>query len=231
MIAIISDIHGNYPALRAVLSDIEKKNCDKIICLGDIAGYYCMINQCINELRERKIQCLLGNHDYYLANRLGCPRSNSANACLNFQESIIEEKNMLWLKNLKTSILKLGNMSLVHGGWQDNLDEYLYNISKDYFENLEGDFFFSGHTHVPVVVNYGDKIYCNPGSVGQPRDGNPKASYAIVDNSNVEIKRVSYDIDEIVFAMKNAGFDEYIYKNLYIGSRIGGDLSKTIVKD
>ena len=73
MIAIISDVHGNYPALQAVLKDIDSRNCKTIISLGDVTGYYCMINECIEEFRCRKIVNLMGNHDSYLLGKEQCP--------------------------------------------------------------------------------------------------------------------------------------------------------------
>ena len=224
MIAIISDIHGNYPALKKVLESIDEIGCDKIVCLGDIAGYYCMINECIEELRSRKIINLLGNHDQYLLQGTGCPRSNSANYCLKFQSSVIKTDNKKWLNDAK-KYLTIGEINFVHGGWKDPIDEYLYNISSDYFSTIEGKFFFSGHTHVQTIADFNDKVYCNPGSVGQPRDGDPRASFAIFDNDQITLKRVEYDIDRIASEMKKNGFESYYYDNLYQGTRIGGQKS------
>ena len=76
MIGIISDIHGNYTALTKVLAELDNLGVDKIICLGDIAGYYCQINQCCKILQDRNIFCLMGNHDWYLVTNEDCPRSN-----------------------------------------------------------------------------------------------------------------------------------------------------------
>ena len=114
-------------------------------------------------------------------------------------------------------------LNMVHGGWRDNLDEYLYDVNEDYFANLKGRYFFSGHTHVPLINYFNTKTYCNPGSVGQPRDGDWRASYALLDeqNNRVIIRRVNYDVDQIAANMKNNGFDEYYFKNLYKGIRIG----------
>lgn len=230
MIAIISDIHGNYPALKAVIEDIEKMGIQKIICLGDVAGYYCLINECIDVLKEREIFTLQGNHDYYLISGKGCPRSTSANNCLKFQSEIITDVNRLWLKNNALSRYDEGNISFVHAGWKDNLDEYLYELSEEYFQSYNFKYFFSGHTHVPIIYEMEKKLYCNPGSVGQPRDGNPKASYAIFDGRGIQIKRVEYDIDLMAYFMKINGFDSYYYKGLYNGVRIGGEISTTLIK-
>ncbi|MBE3092239.1 MAG: metallophosphoesterase family protein [Chloroflexi bacterium] len=223
MIAIIADVHGNYPALLAVLKNIKKYNVEKIYSLGDLCGYYSMINEVINTVREKGIINILGNHDYYITDNKNCPRSKSANICLEYQRNVITNENLEWLKNSKNNLI-INDLNMVHGGWIDNLDEYIYEVNEDYFSNIDGKYFFSGHTHVQKIIKFNNKIYCNPGSVGQPRDGNWKAAYSLLDNnkSKIILKRVEYDVDLIAFDMKNKGFDQHYYSNLYKGARIGG---------
>lgn len=219
--AIISDIHGNYPALKAVLSKIDELNCKEVICLGDVAGYYSMINECIEELRIRNIHTLLGNHDYYLINDVGCPRSNTANKCLQYQKSVITENNLKWLKTLQPKF-NVNQYSYVHAGWNDNIDEYLYQIPDKYFDEFEQEYFFSGHTHIPKIqIFISGKKYANPGSIGQPRDGDARASFLLIEDNEYKIVRVNYDIDLIAYQMKHLGFEERVYKSLYHGKRIG----------
>ena len=110
---------------------------------------------------------------------------------------------------------------MVHGGWNDPLDEYLVNVGEEHFHELPGSLFASGHTHLPVVRHWSGRAYVNPGSVGQPRDGDPRAAYALVDGGRIELRRVAYDIDATAAATKAAGFSEHFYKNLYAGKRIG----------
>ena len=81
--------------------------------------------------------------------------------------------------------------------------------------------FASGHTHLPVVKRWAERTYVNPGSVGQPRDGDPRAAYALVEGERVELRRVAYDIDATAAAIRAAGFSEHFYRNLYLGRRIG----------
>lgn len=221
MTAIIADIHGNFPALAAVLADIDRRGCSTVISLGDVGGYYCMINECIDALRTRTIVNLLGNHDYYLISGTACPRSTTANRCLEYQRRIITGANLDYLRQSITEFRKDG-VWMVHGGWQNHLDEYLLHVSHRYFETLSGRYFFSGHTHVQAMIPLGDKIYCNPGSVGQPRDDDPRAAYAIFHNNRIELVRVEYDVDMIMKAMRDAGFSEYYYQNLLSGTKIGG---------
>lgn len=222
MLALISDIHGNHAALKAVLADIDRQGIKQIVCLGDVGGYYCQVNECIATLRERKIFTLMGNHDGYLAFNTPCERSNSANRCLDYQRRVITDENLAWLAALEEQG-QVGELRLIHGGWNDPLEEYL-RPSAEYFAQHEGRYFASGHTHVPCIWQEGDKTYCNPGSVGQPRDGDPRAAYALWDGEAFTLCRVSYDIKATQDAMREAGFDPYFYENLAIGSRIGGKI-------
>lgn len=228
MIAVISDIHGNYPALLAVLADADAMGCRQIYSLGDVGGYYCMVNECIRELWDRSIINLMGNHDYYLVANEPCPRSRSANDCLNYQRQVITRPNLAWLGD-SPSEFRSGAISMVHGGWHDPRDEYLYEISSAYFSQRPGSFFFSGHTHVQIFAALDVKTFCNPGSVGQPRDGDPRAAYAILNENDIILRRVEYDIDAICFEMDRADFDRRVYENLYKGTRIGGEVSHVIV--
>jgi len=221
MIAIISDVHGNYPALEAVLGDIDAAGCNNIICLGDVAGYYCMVNECIEALRQRGVSSLMGNHDQYLLSGTSPQRSRAASRCIAFQRQIVTADNLAWLAGTKPS-LHIAEVSMVHGGWVDPIDEYMNEIREDYFTDLPGTFFFSGHTHVQVLARYGNKTYCNPGSVGQPRDGDPRAAYALFDKGEIALKKIPYDIDQIASEMDRAGFEAYFFENLFAGCCIGG---------
>ncbi len=222
MIALISDIHGNFPALCSVLEKIDSLGVTEILCLGDTAGYYSQVNECCDELRARGIYSLMGNHDWYIAANAPCPRSNSANDCLEYQRKVISENNMEWLKTLRPQG-EVKGIKLAHGGWNNPLDEY-FRPSDEYFSIFEGILFASGHTHIPVIWTNGQKTYCNPGSVGQPRDGNPEASFAILENGTFTNVRVPYDIAETQRAMADAGFSDYYYRNLSVGARIGGKI-------
>jgi putative phosphoesterase len=216
-IAFISDIHGNYEALKAVFSKLDKLGISEVYCVGDIVGYYSQINECCNELRSRGIQSVMGNHDWYLAGGGFCPRSKSVNDCLAYQKGVIEKENLDWLGSLPVH-LKIGNIKMVHGGWGDPIDEYL-KPTQEYFENIDGNVFVSGHTHVQTIQQFGDKTYCNPGSVGQPRDGDPRAAFAVYDGKDFELHRVEYDMQKVFDLMEAAGFNDYYYGGLKTGSK------------
>ena len=209
MIAIISDIHGNYEALKEVLGYIDAMGADEIYCLGDVVGYYSQVNECCDELRKRRIPCAMGNHDWYMASGTDCERSKSVRDCMGFQRRIISNENKEWIQTFRVMMTAHG-ISMVHGGWKNPIDEYL-EPNKEYFDIISGSVFVSGHTHIQRVDQYGDKIYCNPGSVGQPRDGDNRAAFATYDENGFKLHRVPYDIDKVGSLMKQAGFNPYYY--------------------
>ncbi len=221
MTAFISDIHGNLPALEAVLEEIDKLGCGQVICLGDICGYYCMVNECIEVLRKRKARCLLGNHDYYMTGGKRCD-SKTVNLCIDFQRGIITDPNLAWLRSL-TPRYDTELYSLRHGGWNDPLEERIKKFDFGTVLDYEQKLFLSGHTHVQRLDVWDDRTYCNPGSVGQPRDGDARAAFAVLDEElKIHLYRVEYDIDRIAYEMKRQALGEWIWKWLYEGKRIGG---------
>jgi predicted phosphodiesterase len=179
-----------------------------------------MVNECIEELRARDVLNIMGNHDGYLLNNTGCPRSNSANICLDYQRRIITQENLSWIAK---SVVKheCGPVSMVHGGWNDYTDEYLHDVDEAYFEGMSGRVFASGHTHVQMMRSFNGKEYFNPGSVGQPRDRDCRAAFAILVGDVVTMMRVEYDIDWIAREMGRSSFSDHYYKNLYQGVTIG----------
>ncbi|MBY4731296.1 metallophosphoesterase family protein [Cupriavidus pauculus] len=224
MIGLISDVHGNAPALEAVLDSLDGMGVEQIVCLGDVAGYYSEVNACCAMLRARQVPTIMGNHDWYLGSGASCERSRSANDCLDYQRRVIEPDHLEWLRRLPRD-MQVSGLRLIHGGWRDPLEEYLVP-SDAYFEALDGTFFASGHLHVQYVWKGGQVTYCNPGAVGQPRDGDARAAFATWDGTEFSLHRVPYDVDRTAAAMQAAGFSEYYYENLYAGARIGGTLSR-----
>lgn len=215
--AFVSDIHGNYEALKAVLAKIDQLGIANVVCAGDIVGYYSQVNECCDELRARCIPSVMGNHDWYMAGSGFCLRSKSVNDCLAYQRRVISQDNLAWLKTLPIQ-MQVGDIQLVHGGWSDPIDEYL-KPSQQYFDRLEGKIFVTGHTHLQSLQHFADKIYCNPGSVGQPRDGDPNAAFGVYNGSDFELYRVEYDMQKVFDLMAAAGFNAYYYGGLKTGAR------------
>jgi putative phosphoesterase len=227
-IAVISDIHGNLPALEAVLTDIKSKQISTIYCLGDLVGYYCFFNEVVQKINELKIPTVLGNHDDALINNKGViARSKTCTQILKWQLENASASTISFLKSLPTHLeITHSNHSikLIHAGLKDNVDEYLFDVNDTYFENhqLNEDLLVSGHTHLPSYKKlYSGKTWINPGSAGQPRDGNNKASYVIIDEGlNPEFIRVSYNYDLVIEAMALNGFENYIAEGLKTGKKI-----------
>jgi putative phosphoesterase len=216
--AFISDIHGNYEALKAVLAKLDEFGISDIYCAGDTVGYYSQINECCQELRNRNIPSVMGNHDWYMAGGGFCPRSKSVNDCLDYQRKIIDKENLNWLENLPVRIQVNHEIQIVHGGWGNPIDEYL-KPTQEYFRQVLGRIFISGHTHVQTIQRFEDKLYCNPGSVGQPRDGDPRAAFAIFDGEQFKLHRVEYDMQKVFDLMNAAGFNDYYYGGLKTGAK------------
>lgn len=196
------------------------EDCDLILSLGDIAGYYCMINECIDLCRKNDVVNILGNHDDYLVSGTVCPRSITANLCIEFQRKVITPENLEWLQK---SIREYRNLHywFVHGGWNDPLDEYVGTFDFDGMSNCGAKLFASGHTHIQKILSCDEFTYVNPGSVGQPRDTDPRAAFAIINNSGeVSLHRQEYEIDRIAFEMKENGFEKRFYEGLYTGKKI-----------
>ena len=228
-IAIISDIHSNLPALESVLHDIDQRGISQIYCLGDLVGYYCFFNEVVEVIKERKINCLLGNHDFALINNHGViERSKTCTKVLTWQLERMTQATADYLKTLQPSLeIDFGGkkIHMVHAGLVDPVDEYIYDVNEDYLKNnnFAGDILISGHTHLIAYKKfYSGKTWINPGSVGQPRDFNNKASYAILDEEGqVEMVRVAYHFEHTINAMKDFGFEAYISEGLATGKKIG----------
>lgn len=224
MLAILSDIHGNLPALEAVIVDAKKRGCTRFISLGDVVGYYAQPGECIDLLRSLNIPNILGNHDSYITLDENCPRSRLVSEIIQYQKGVLSTEHVAWLK-ASMELYRENDCMFVHGGPEDPRDQYLYSISPDVIPSGVR-WLFSGHTHVQACIDFGDRGYCNPGSVGQPRDGDCRAAYAVLVGHSVTLHRVSYDIERTVHAMKQAGFEPLYYENLYIGAQIGGRIDR-----
>jgi predicted phosphodiesterase len=218
MIGFISDVHGNFPALSAVLQKLDETGVLRVYSLGDVAGYYPMVDDCIALMRERKVTHILGNHDDYLVNHKIAARSMTVNRLIEYQRKRIKPEHLAWLA-ASGDHLDEPEFFAVHGGIHDYLDEYVVDFQ--FPESIPQRLFLSGHTHMQKRIERDEYTYCNPGSVGQPRDGDPRAAFAVLDASGaLRLARTEYDIDAIVKSAKAAGFSPRIYEGLYTGEGI-----------
>ncbi|MFT3848108.1 MAG: metallophosphoesterase family protein [Propionivibrio sp.] len=229
MLAILSDIHANLSALEAVLADARSRGCTRFISLGDVAGYGAQPGECIDLLQKFGVTNILGNHDSYITLNEDCPRSRVVSQIINYQRTVLTPSQIDWLRSSRDSVREDDRLFL-HGGPADTRDQYLYMVSRSIVPDGVR-WLFSGHTHVQVLADFRDRGYCNPGSVGQPRDGDSRAAYATFDGSKPQLHRVAYDIDRTVLAMKAAGFEPFCYENLHKGAQIGGRVDSIKITD
>lgn len=211
-ILVLSDIHSNWPALSAV-----QESFDACLFAGDLVDYGTDPIPCIDWVRDHAIAAVRGNHDHAVAQRIQ-PRGGSgfralAAATRPHHWQTLQQSRTQYLAELPvTQYVTVGDASffLVHGTPRDPLDEYLTDDSDEWLirlESVEADFVCVGHTHIPYHLDLGRIQVLNPGSVGQPRDGDPRCSYAVIENGRVEIHRVEYDIDATLQQMEQSGLD------------------------
>ncbi|MBI2142536.1 metallophosphoesterase family protein [Candidatus Woesearchaeota archaeon] len=220
-LAFISDIHSNLEALNAVLADIRKRKIRKVYCCGDIVGYGANPNEVIRLFRERKIVSVMGNHDLNAAIMIHPEWFNELAAeAIVWTNSRLTEKNRFYLSTLPP-LLETELFMIVHGSPREPVYEYVYPESrlKPLLGLVEQPVLVMGHTHLPFVRKIGKKLVINPGSVGQPRDKDVRASYAVFDTKSLhaEIVRVSYDIDAAAKKILKAKLPRSLAERLYRG--------------
>lgn len=239
--AIIADIHSNLVAFRAVLQDIDNRGgVDVIWCLGDTVGYGPEPHACIELLRDQKHLCVAGNHDLAAVGlidisdfNLGAAEANKWTSCQ------LTEEDRAYLANLPL-VLKEDAFTLVHGSPRQPVWEYLLSIdeAESNFTYFETPFCIVGHSHIPLVFEHSDndvniltyskettiklgnnRLIINPGSIGQPRDRDSRASYAIYDEEAgvIHMHRVEYDIAATQERMRVEDLPEFLINRLEYG--------------
>ncbi len=209
-VLVVSDIHSNWAALSAIEEDF-----DYCLCIGDLVDYGTDPLPCIEWVKQNAIACVRGNHDHAVAQRVEAKGSTGFRklACETrpFHWELLDRVRMKYLARLPISqqiTIEDVTFYLVHGTPRDPLDEYLGDNAAAWSSRLEGisaDFICVGHTHIPFHLDLGDKQVINPGSVGQPRDGDPRSSYAIIEDGKVTLKRSEYDIQAAIHQMEEVG--------------------------
>lgn len=204
-ILLLADIHGNWPALQAVAA-AEKY--DLCIALGDLVDYCLEPGPCISWVKANARYAVRGNHDHGAAQNIVVNGRTGYKYLSGVTRTITRERltesELRYLARLavsRTVTLENHRFMLVHATPRDPMDEYA-PADADFWSrrlhNVEADVICVGHTHQPYVLEVDGKLVINPGSVGQPRDGDPRASYAVLDDAKVELKRVEYPIDDTI---------------------------------
>ena len=239
--AIIADVHANLTAFAAVLKDIEQRGgMDEIWCLGDIVGYGPDPHECIALLRQQRYVCVAGNHDWGAIGKVDIADFNpDAAAACQWTAQQLSPEDVRYLENLPLT-LERDDFTLVHGSPREPIWEYLIStsIALQNFNFFQSPYCLVGHSHLPLVfrdedgacsfnkwaTNIGlalgrNRLIINPGGVGQPRDGDPRASYAIYDTENRQIRlyRVPYDIETTQHKMMESGLPIRLVARLKYG--------------
>lgn len=218
-LVFISDIHGNFEALRSVKKELLEA--DRIVCLGDMLGYYCQVNEVIDFLRNARALCVLGNHDHYLL--AGCPQD--ANPAVHFgidaADKIITPDNRAWLGTLPFVWGgRLGGVSLLlaHGSPWDPLAHYLYkdNAMIEGLGSFKFDVVAFGQTHRLYLNTDSRPHRLNPGSIGQPRDLINQPSYITLDTATMTYHegRSMFDPMPVIRLAREYGAGNWIAKHL-----------------
>jgi predicted phosphodiesterase len=240
---IVSDIHANLAALDAVLKHAGQF--DKIWCLGDVVGYGPNPNECIDRLRQYTHVSVAGNHDHAALGKLNLNDFNAdAQSSTVWTQHELTPASRDYLENLPDRVVEAG-FTLVHGSPREPIWEYIMfpSIAKPQFALFDTHVCFVGHTHTPVIFIYskedgrpevceatvlpaGEKLpigpereIINPGSVGQPRDGDPRAAYAVLDSDTGQLQhfRISYPITAVQSAMSDRDLPPRLIHRLAYG--------------
>jgi predicted phosphodiesterase len=228
-VLVISDVHANAIALEAVLSNAGEF--DMAWCLGDVVGYGPQPNECIERIRSLpNLTCMMGNHDFGAVGESALETFNSdAKKALLWQRKLLSQESRNFLSILPDELVVRGEVSLAHGSPRDPIWEYVMNtlVARINLSFFDTSWCFVGHSHFQAVFQFDSKIddlsiivprpseqyelkdraILNPGSVGQPRDRDPRAAYAIFspDEHIWEPRRVEYDIPAVQKMILDAG--------------------------
>lgn len=240
--AIISDIHSNLHAFEAVLGEIEARGADRIFALGDLVGYNAFPHEVLERIRTRNIPSIMGNHDIVCCGRENPIWFNDvAKQAALWTRRSLSEAERTFLGELPSEERIAKTLYAVHGS-PVSRDDYLMDLmdALNCFQHLPDpkiEICFYGHTHIPAIfsshgpsydsIGVGrhmlsprNRYFINPGAVGQPRDGDPRASFALFDAAemSVEIIRVEYDIASAMRAILEAGLSHFLADRLQVGA-------------
>jgi diadenosine tetraphosphatase ApaH/serine/threonine PP2A family protein phosphatase len=240
-IAVISDIHGNWHAFEAVLADAAEEGVDETWCLGDIVGYGPQPNRCVEEARANSDVCLLGNHDLAALGDVDLATfSHDAATSARWTIDVLEPESLEYLRSLQPKGEREG-VEFFHASPRDPVWEYVLSepAVRAALELTSSFLVLVGHSHIPIALRLSDgaalagglakggselelsegRWLLNPGSVGQPRDGDPRAAYLLIDleAKTAHFRRVPYDIAATQAEIREAGLPETLAERLEVG--------------
>jgi predicted phosphodiesterase len=239
-VAVLSDVHANLAALESVLADVDAAGVDEIWCLGDLTGYGARPNECVAVMRERADICLVGNHDLVVRGDLGVDAFTAdAAEAASYARAHLAEPEREWLRSLAPLGQREG-VELYHGSIRDPVWEYVLTaeIAIACLNRQRADLALVGHSHVALAVHLehaelkgglalpdslvalgGRRSLLNPGSVGQPRDRDPRAAWLLLDTEadTAHFHRSEYDIERTQTEIRAAGLPERLASRLAAG--------------
>jgi diadenosine tetraphosphatase ApaH/serine/threonine PP2A family protein phosphatase len=237
-VAVISDVHGNRRALEAVLAAVDADAPDELWCLGDLVGYGPRPNECCSLVGERADVCLAGNHDLVVLGSLDTSDfAGDAAAAARWTRGVLTREAREFLAALEPTARREG-AALFHGSAEDPVWEYVLteDAARRTLDATSEPLVLVGHSHVPLAISYaGDELagglapdrtevelgearwLLNPGSVGQPRDGDPRAAYLLLEPGRASFRRVEYAIERTQAEMREAGLPEPLVARLAHG--------------
>jgi putative phosphoesterase len=234
-IAIFSDIHANLPALEAVLEDIQAQHPDRVYCLGDLVGYAASPNEVTERIRREGFPTVMGNYDDGVGfdrDECGCAYKEALDRelgqrSLEWTKAETTDENKAFLRTFVSEIrFDVGGtrVLLVHGSPR-KMNEYLFeDRARSSFQRLaqstNADVIAFGHTHVPYTKTVDGVLFVNVGSVGKPKDGDPRACYAVFEFANettVTFRRVGYDVAAAAAAIRRTDLPHKFARDIELG--------------
>ncbi|MCW2975262.1 MAG: metallophosphoesterase family protein [Actinomycetia bacterium] len=239
-VAVVSDIHGNIHALEAVFAALEAQKPDELWCLGDLVGYGARPNECCTAIEARSSICLGGNHDLAVRGTIDLSEfSGDAGTAARWTRDVLTTESLAFLSSLEPFGTRAG-VALFHGSARDPVWEYVLSdtVALATLELTEAPVVLVGHSHAALHVQLDDagfngglspagtevdlsrgRVLLNPGSVGQPRDGDPRAAYLLLDLDarTASFHRVEYDIERTQSEIRDAGLPETLAARLRSG--------------
>lgn len=230
-ILLVADIHANWPALQAI-----NEPHDLCVFLGDLVDYGLEPAPCIDWVRRRAKYAIRGNHDHDTAQNVAVEGTTGFRyltaVTVPLTRQLLNPVDLRFLADLPTTemvTLHDTRYLFVHGTPRDPLDEYA-RPDLEYWSrrlvDVEADVVCVGHTHNPYALEVGNTLVINPGSVGLPRDGDPRASYAVLEDGKVELKRVAYPVEETVRVIQKSTLPDPAKEMLAEVYRAGGRINK-----
>jgi putative phosphoesterase len=225
-ILLVADIHANWPALKTL-----QEPCDVCLCLGDLVDYALEPGPCLEWIRQHAHYTVRGNHDHAVAQNIVASGRNGfkylTSVTRQVTRSLLGEPDVRYLAGLPVTqavTLDGPRFLLVHATPRDPLDEYAYPDAELWarrLQNVDADVICVGHTHQPYVLEVGEKLVINPGSLGQPRDGDPRGAYAIIDHNRVELKRLEYPVEDTIRKIQESSLPDQAKELLAEAFRTG----------